>query len=90
MNTPAKDLFYHQIGRCIGCAQQQCPHPKLKKSNPMGSCDQWTDGNKDPIAYEVRITEKAYMVDPDAVQLNCTHGCKLGLPRKRDYPILFI
>ena len=90
MNAHQPDLLYPHIGRCIGCAHSQCPHPTYKKNNPMGHCTDWTDGNKWPVAYEVTVTKTAYMVESDDVKLNCTPGCRKGLPRKRDYPIVFI
>lgn len=89
-NHPAPDLFYHMIGRCAGCFQKECPHPKIKQTNPMGHCSSWTDGNPTKDPYEVFVTKNAYNVDSDEVKLNCTAGCRKGLPRKRDYPIVFI
>lgn len=90
MNAPETDLFYPLIGRCAGCYQKQCPHPKIKQNNPMGSCSSWTDGNPTADPYEVTISKDAYMVDSADVKLNCTAACRKGLPRKRNNPIAFI
>ena len=90
MSAPQTDLFYPLIGRCAGCAHKQCPHPSIKQNNPMANCEHWTDGNPTADPFEVIITPNAYMVESEDVQLNCTLACRRGLPRKRNYPIVFI
>lgn len=90
MNAPQPDLFYPLIGRCAGCSNSQCPHPSIRENNPMANCGHWTDGNPTADPFEVTITSKAYMVESEDVHLNCTPGCRKGLPSKRNYPTVFI
>lgn len=87
--THQPDLLYPLIGRCAGCANQHCSHPKLKASNPMGSCSEWTDGNPTADPYEVTITPNAYLVDDKDIKTCCTLACRRGLPRKRNNRIPF-
>jgi hypothetical protein len=56
----------------------------------MANCGHWTDGNPTSDPFEITITSKAYMVESDDVHLNCTPGCRKGLPSKRNYPTVFI